>query len=356
MNPKATNPLIKSTTRFNRLALAVSLLWTSAFGSVVLMTIASGGPAGNNGTIKVDRSPFDSHPNNEPHVDCAFQIDFYGYDKGNLWADVVFEQQPPTDGGQMNVIGKKRVFIGSDDNSGGGSIAGLDATEDYRLEFSGLNPHPEQGYHVKLTIHAAGSQGADVKHKVFWVEPCGSDGPPTPTPTATVKPTVTPATGGNTPTPRPGNPTPTATVNPSATPTPTPTPGGAGGTTPTPTPTATPVPVGGAGSPTPAAGGSTPTPAVGGANESTGSGAATQHTPIPAGAIVTGNIPNWSAPVDLGAVRLPNVGSALLLFGILLAVIPANLILIIWAIRRQMEDRRMLDQLMAGDGPSDKNL
>ena len=344
MEQKATNPLIKSTTRFNRLALAVSLLWTSAFGSVVLMTIASGGPAGNNGTIKVDRSPFDSHPNNEPHVDCAFQIDFYGYDKGNLWADVVFEQQPPTDGGQMNVIGKKRVFIGSDDNSGGGSIAGLDATEDYRLEFSGLDPHPEQGYHVKLTIHAAGSQGADVKHKVFWVEPCGSEGPPTPTPTATVKPSATPVVGGgSTSTPRPGSPTPTATARPTITPaaaSPTPTSGGVGGATPTPSTAVT----------------ATPTPAVGGANESTGSGAATQPTPIPAGAIVTGNIPNWSAPVDLGAVRLPNVGSALLLFGILLAVIPANLILIIWAIRRQMEDRRMLDQLMAGDGPTDKTL
>ncbi len=32
--------------------------------------------------------------------------------------------------------------------------------------------HPQQGYHVKLTIHAPGSQGADTKHKVFWVEPC----------------------------------------------------------------------------------------------------------------------------------------------------------------------------------------
>jgi hypothetical protein len=29
-----------------------------------------------------------------------------------------------------------------------------------------------QGFHVKLTVHAEGSQGADTKHKVFWVEGC----------------------------------------------------------------------------------------------------------------------------------------------------------------------------------------
>ena len=36
-------------------------------------------------------------------------------------------------------------------------------------------PHPQQGYHVKLTIHTPGSIGADTKHKVFWVEPCEAD-------------------------------------------------------------------------------------------------------------------------------------------------------------------------------------
>ena len=38
-------------------------------------------PPGNNGTIKVDAAPFDDAPNNEPHVDCVFQIDFYGFDE-----------------------------------------------------------------------------------------------------------------------------------------------------------------------------------------------------------------------------------------------------------------------------------
>src|SRR5919199_144906 len=53
-------------------------------------------PPGNNGTIKVDNAPFDNAPNNEPHVGCTFQIDFYGYDQGNLNATYRFTLQSPT--------------------------------------------------------------------------------------------------------------------------------------------------------------------------------------------------------------------------------------------------------------------
>jgi hypothetical protein len=82
------------------------------------------------------------------------------------------------------------VFIGEDDNSGGGSEAGLDASETYTLDLTGIEPHPMQGVHVKLTINAEGSQGADVKHKVFWVTGCG----PGPTTTTTTKPGETTTT------------------------------------------------------------------------------------------------------------------------------------------------------------------
>jgi hypothetical protein len=57
---------------------------------------AAPNPPGNNGTIKVDDVPFDDDPNNEPHVDCQFQVDFYGYDEGDLNATVTFEAHPPT--------------------------------------------------------------------------------------------------------------------------------------------------------------------------------------------------------------------------------------------------------------------
>jgi LPXTG-motif cell wall-anchored protein len=102
----------------------------------------------------------------------VFQVDFYGFDEGDLVADVTFESHPPT--GPRQVLLTDQVFIGEDDNAGGGSQAGLDASATYTLDFTGIQPHPNQGFHVKLTVHADGSHGADTKHKVFWVTDCAS--------------------------------------------------------------------------------------------------------------------------------------------------------------------------------------
>jgi LPXTG-motif cell wall-anchored protein len=102
----------------------------------------------------------------------VFQVDFYGFDEGDLVADVTFESHPPT--GPRQVLLTDEVFIGEDDNAGGGSQAGLDASATYTLDFAGIQPHPNQGFHVKLTVHADGSQGADTKHKVFWVTGCAA--------------------------------------------------------------------------------------------------------------------------------------------------------------------------------------
>jgi hypothetical protein len=133
---------------------------------------SSGDPAGNNGTIKIDGLPFDDAPDNEPHPGCIFQLDFYGFDAGPLDADVSFEAIAPTAGG---VVRTDVVPIGEDSHAGGGSEAGLDAsrTYDLRSDLAGITPHPKQGWHIKVTVHADGSQGADVKHKVFWVQDCG---------------------------------------------------------------------------------------------------------------------------------------------------------------------------------------
>jgi hypothetical protein len=182
-------------------------------------------PLGNNGTIKVDNVVFDSDPNNEPHVDCEFQVDFYGFDAGDLFADVTFELHPPTTGAD-NVLLTDEVFIGEDDNSGGGSEAGLDASETYTLTFpADVEPHAQQGFHVKLTINAEGSQGADVKHKVFWVQPCVTPTKtPTPTPSKSETPTPTPTPSKSVETPTP---TPSKSVETPAPPVPTAVPGGA---------------------------------------------------------------------------------------------------------------------------------
>jgi hypothetical protein len=152
---------------------------------------ASADPPGNNGTVKIDGADFDDHPDNEPHVGCVFQVDWYGFDEGDFFSDVTFEVHPPT--GKPEVILTDEVFIGGDDNSGGGSEAGLDASETYDLStlLQGFEPHPQQGWHVKLTVNNDGSQGADVKHKVFWVSGCET--PPT-TSTSTTSTTM----GGST--------------------------------------------------------------------------------------------------------------------------------------------------------------
>jgi hypothetical protein len=157
--------------------------------SLAGLASAAPNPPGNNGTIKVDDTPFDDAPNNEPHVGCTFQVDFYGYDEGDLNATVTFEAHPPT--GDRQVLLTDTVFIGEDDNAGGGSEAGLDASQTYTLDLTGIQPHPNQGVHVKLTINAEGSQGADVKHKVFWVSGCDTPGTTT---TTTTKPTTSTST------------------------------------------------------------------------------------------------------------------------------------------------------------------
>ena len=124
---------------------------------------------------------------------------------------MTFEAHPPTQrDGDDQVLLTDTVFIGEDDNSGG-SEAGLDASETYILDFTGIEPHPVQGFHVKLTIHAEGSQGADVKHKVFWVTGCG------PSPTTTTTGGTTTTEGGTTTTTEGGTTTSGATSTSGAT-------------------------------------------------------------------------------------------------------------------------------------------
>jgi hypothetical protein len=174
--------------RSRTLVVAVAAV-VALIGWVALAGLASAAPnpPGNNGTVKIDELPFDDAPDNEPHVGCIFQVDFYGFDQGDLNAEVTFAAHPPT--GPVQELLTDTVFIGEDDNAGGGSRAGLDASETYTLAFTGIEPHPKQGYHVKLTVHADGSQGADVKHKVFWVTGCG--------PGSTTTTTTTSVPGGS---------------------------------------------------------------------------------------------------------------------------------------------------------------
>jgi hypothetical protein len=77
----------------------------------------------------------------------------------------------------VGILSEDGIFIGEDSAAGGGSTAGLDASRTYDLSAAiaatGTAPHPQQGWHIGLTVNADGSIGADVKHKEFWVTGCG---------------------------------------------------------------------------------------------------------------------------------------------------------------------------------------
>jgi hypothetical protein len=161
----------------------------AAFGGTA--ALAGKNPPGNNGTIKVNDKDFPGGQRNEPHVGCVFQINFYGYDEGDLNATYAFDLQAPTKG---DIIRSGSTFIG-EDPAGGGTDHDAKVVVDLTqpIADSGVAAQPQQGWHVKLTIHAEGSQGADVKHKVFWVE-CALPGGSTPPPGG-------PPPGGSTPPP-----------------------------------------------------------------------------------------------------------------------------------------------------------
>ena len=137
---------------------------------------------GNNGTVKIaPHGDVDAIPNNTPHEGCVFQVEWFGFDQGaDVLSTVTFAEQPPTTGVEMTVAGPPTVFVGADEAAGAGDD-GFDGVAVYTLAFTGA-PHPQQGYHVGLTIDTPRSLGADVKHKVFWVRGCAPPNPPPPNP------------------------------------------------------------------------------------------------------------------------------------------------------------------------------
>lgn len=137
----------------------------------------NGDPAGNNGTVKIaELGEMDGIPNNSPHPGCTFQVEWYGFDEGeDIVSTVTFAAQAPTSDVVIGGTEPSQVPVGGDAASGAGTETGLDAVQAYTLTFDG-EPHPKQGYHVKLTVATAGSIGNDTKTKVFWVAPCEEEG------------------------------------------------------------------------------------------------------------------------------------------------------------------------------------
>ena len=127
---------------------------------------------GNNGTVKVNDTLIDQIPDNAPHPECAFNVQWFNFDGVIVTSQVTFEAQDQD-------IEVTTVTGDTSANFRGGP--GPNHSEDYILKFEG-EPHPQQGYHVKVTISTNDSNGNDTKSKVFWVSPCQT---PTPTTSTT---------------------------------------------------------------------------------------------------------------------------------------------------------------------------
>jgi hypothetical protein len=127
-------------------------------------------PPGNNGTVKIEGLDLDSIPDNNPHQGCFFTIEFRGYDEGDLNATYSLDAHPPS--GQGVNLTSGSVFIGEDAAGGANDLDATVVIDLSTFDLTGLFEHPQQGFHLKLTVHAEGSIGADVKHKVFWVTGC----------------------------------------------------------------------------------------------------------------------------------------------------------------------------------------
>jgi hypothetical protein len=178
--------------------MALAAVGALVMSSGLVMLSASSATAGNdqpgnNGTVKVGDTGdlTDGTPENDPHLPCTFNIQWYNFDAGwgDITASVGFELQAPTDaknGNTMSVASGdlSPVIVSNGGKPGAGD--GYDALEWYTLSFTGA-PQAQQGYHVKITVTTPHSQGADVKHKVFWVGPCAPserEVPAAPVPTA----------------------------------------------------------------------------------------------------------------------------------------------------------------------------
>ena len=150
-------------------AALIGLVVALAAIAVAAATALAADPKGANGTVKIDGKPFDTHPDNQPHVSCVFKVDFYGFDKGNFNAKVTFTIQPPS--GKGRVIRRDTVFIGQD-AAGGGRDLDAERTYDLNMDVFARERH-KQGFHIKLTVEAPGVGGKiATKHKVFWAKDC----------------------------------------------------------------------------------------------------------------------------------------------------------------------------------------
>lgn len=176
---------------------AATLAGAGAIAATSLAGTAAGQPSdGNSGDVKVDGVPFDNDNNNEPHVGCEFRLKFFNFAPDQY--PVTFTAQAPTDSNR--VLLTDTVTVNQDPT--------FSRTYNFsELDFDGIQPQPQQGFHVKVTVDTG--QGAG-KHKVFWIK-CVQ---PSPTKTKTMSPKPTMSKTKTTAPPKTSEVPATATVKP----------------------------------------------------------------------------------------------------------------------------------------------
>jgi hypothetical protein len=177
---------------------ALALAGSAAAGA---QSTSAGGdqPPGNNGTIKIHRTDTDQTDHaNEPHVGCEFNVEFFGFDGYANSSEMSFSLWSPTQPDEP-VLYTRHVDLTVDNRVNG---AEWDHEETFTaaqiIGTNAVEPQAQQGYHVKLTVETddAAPQGATVKHKVFWMQPCETS--TSTSTTALHGTTTTTAAGGNT--------------------------------------------------------------------------------------------------------------------------------------------------------------
>src|SRR3954464_9569549 len=137
-------------------------------------------PPGNNGTVKIHDVAGDLSHHNVPHVDCDFWVPMWGFDEGQDMTVSFAGQAPTGKDTPVTFTALNGNTLTSPDEAGGGNDfdgeLGFTTTPESLQAQLGA-PHPQQGYHVKMTV-ATGEPGG-FKYKVFWIKctsaPTGGD-------------------------------------------------------------------------------------------------------------------------------------------------------------------------------------
>src|SRR4051794_1644608 len=129
-------------------------------------------PPGNNGHIQIDEFLMDGGNGNNPHVACGFSVTFFGYDAGAQHATIDVTPAAPTAGGTPFSVPASWT---TDTRTSGNQLDANVPISPAQLAaaLKGITP-ANQGFHVRVDVTVTGSQGADGKHKMLWVEPCAT--------------------------------------------------------------------------------------------------------------------------------------------------------------------------------------